>query len=114
MVAIVLHTRDLEPITVVEMAPHLLDLLHKGDHVSLPMYFPCDPSDLEDNAHECMRTVAVHAQRVCLPTGGKSFLYLSNDLALGLKSSLLPGQIRTERAERDRAFYRGAMGFMRE
>lgn len=96
-VATVLHTREMEPITVVEMPVE--SLLHAQQHGSCRVVTgPTPPGGKHPP------TLTITARRV---RGG--WVYLADDEALALPAAFLPGQRKLLRLRERATYLRGVM-----
>lgn len=94
---VVLYTRDLEPITIIEMPLWLLEQLERAGQVKVAVREPIqkqlltDPSELKQP-----ETLDIYCEKLRWRDGTlKSILVVSNDeLALALKPEWLPGQLQ--------------------
>lgn len=112
MTTAVLYTRDLEPITVIDIPMRLWDMLARGDRVKLPVY-DTDYLNLREPA-PCI-TVSLYAEKFRYRDAEALMLFTCDEEhALLLQADFLPGQrteVRRRQAiHRDRGF---AEGFLR-
>lgn len=96
---VVLYTRDMEPITVIDIPVHLIER-GKCDRIQLPVFYEPTPLFSEWRANQplspaAFRNVTLEFHKLILPPEGKvSWIVMTGDevLALRLRPSWLPGQ----------------------
>lgn len=92
----VLYTNDLEPITILELSPHLRDHLMTYGNVTLPIQEPVRllPHDgLEPIVGAGFRTVRIVAERLRFRNRASLLLFTADEeSALLIKPAFLPGQ----------------------
>lgn len=94
---VVLYTRDLEPITIIEMPLWLLEQVERAGQVRVAVREPpqkmliADPSELHQP-----ETLDIYCEKLRWRDGSvKPILVVNNDeLALALKPEWLPGQVQ--------------------
>lgn len=91
---VVLYTRDLEPITILEIPQWLLDNLEKHGRVRLAVAEPLQRVLSKDHNELEPTTLDIYSERLRWRDGSvKTILITHNDeLALALKPEWLPGQ----------------------
>jgi hypothetical protein len=110
---VVLYADDMEPITVIELAPFLHEMLKERRRVRVAAPMPVSYATLTGGptmADAMMHIVEIRAE-VLMRKGREHMMLFTDDevTALMLRSELLPGQ-RRDAQERDREQY--AKGFL--
>lgn len=102
----VLYTKDLEPITVVDIPISLWEMLAAGSRIRLPVRLPLTLEHLR--SPPMMRTVEIFGELFCR-RGARSLMLFTNDeeSALLLRASFLPGQNREVQSRERQAFVAG-------
>lgn len=89
----VIYSKDMEPITILELPLQMLEHLERYRHLNLPVYNNPDdePPLLQDNQPEYLQ---IFCEKIVWPDGTTKPILLTNDdeLALSLKPDWLPGQ----------------------
>lgn len=104
----VLYTQQLEPITVVRLHPELWRLLLRGDRVRLPVQRPLDLKEFSLPFKPLVLIVDIWGERIRRRGEEALMLFCADEeLALALKSDLLPGQRKDQQADQRLQFARG-------
>ena len=107
---VVLYTEDLEAIAVIDLPHEAMQFFRDGKHWRVAVYEPMSAKSLASYAlcDATMKIVTIRAEEMRGKTGWMLFTD-DDELALMLKSSMLPGQIKDFREEYKRGFANGFM-----
>ena len=108
---VVIYAEDMEPITVIELAPWAYERLSRGDRVNLvamePLPITFNPNE---QAAATMRYITIYAELLQRRGVRHMMVFTGNDeTALLLKSAFLPGQHRRVDEVRKKALVEGFM-----
>ena len=102
----VLYTRELEPITVIDVSAWLWEMLVQQGRARLPVYEKLT----QHPAPHLFRIVDIHAELFRYRDAATLMLFVDDEeLALALRSSFLPGQQAAVKEVRGRARVEGFM-----
>jgi hypothetical protein len=112
----VLHTGDMEPITVVDIPAEAVRMLHGGGEVRFLMPGPesralpngrLTPEEVESVVASGCPMVVIHADKLGSDDGTCAWVYISDDSALTIPPGFLPGQREQVRQLEELAYRRG-------
>lgn len=109
----VLYTRQVEPITVIDLHPRWEKMLRNKDRVRLmvPAYLVFDVTNLPlDDPRANVQTVDLYAEHLVYRGHSHMMIFVDDEeAALALRSEFLPGQRRELQDRQRKAFARGFM-----